>query len=61
MVKQSDYHAPEVQACHSVLLEILTVLGEFRKNIAIVGGNVPPLIIPSARRNIRAPSILILL
>jgi len=49
MVKQSDYHAPEVQACHSVLLEILTVLGEFRKNIAIVGGNVPPLIIPSAK------------
>lgn len=49
MVKQSDYHEPEVQACHSVLLEILTILGEFRKDIVIVGGNVPPLLIPSAR------------
>jgi len=49
MVKQSDYHAPEVQACHSVLLEILTVLGEFRKDIVIVGGSVPPLLIPSAK------------
>ncbi|GAJ16643.1 unnamed protein product, partial [marine sediment metagenome] len=37
MVKQSDYHAAEVQACHSVLLEILTVLGEFRKDMVIVG------------------------
>ena len=49
MVKQSDYQEPEVQACYSVLLEILTVLGEFRKDIIIVGGNVPPLIIPSAK------------
>lgn len=49
MVKQSDYLEPEIQACSSVLLEIMTVLGEFRENIVIVGGNVPPLLISSAK------------
>lgn len=49
MVKQSDYAPPEVKACLSVLVEVMTVLGEFRENIVIVGGNVPPLLIPSAK------------
>ena len=49
MVKQSDYPEAEVQACFSVLLELMTVLGEFREDIVIVGGNVPPLLIPSAK------------
>ncbi len=49
MVRQSDYGEAEVQACLSVLLEIMTVLGEFRENIVIVGGNVPPLLIRSAK------------
>jgi len=49
MVKQSDYKEAEVQACFSVLLEIMTILGEFRENIVIVGGNVPALLIPLAR------------
>jgi hypothetical protein len=48
MVKQSDYNEPEVQACFSVLLEIMTVLGEFRDNVVIVGGNVPSLLFPLA-------------
>jgi hypothetical protein len=48
MVKQSDYSPPEVQACLSVLAEAMTVLGEFRENIVVVGGNVPPLLIKSA-------------
>ncbi|MCK4591022.1 MAG: hypothetical protein KAT86_04655, partial [Candidatus Latescibacteria bacterium] len=45
----SDYKEPEVRACLSVLLEIMTILGEFRENIIIVGGNVPPLLISSAK------------
>ncbi len=49
MVRQSDYREAEVQACFSVLLEIMTVLGEFRENVVIVGGNVPLLLIPSAK------------
>lgn len=49
MVRKSDYQETEVQACFSVLLEVMTVLGEFRENIVIVGGNVPSLLIPLAR------------
>jgi hypothetical protein len=47
MVRQSDYSQPEVQASLSVLMEVMAVLGEFRENIVIVGGSVPPLLIPS--------------
>jgi len=47
VVKQSDYPEEEVQACLSVLIEVMTALGQFRKNIAVVGGNVPFLLIPS--------------
>jgi len=49
MVRQSDYREAEVQACFSVLLEVMTVLGEFRENVVIVGGSVPSLLIPSAK------------
>ncbi len=49
MVKQSDYREEEVQICFSVLLELMTILGEFREDIVIVGGNVPPLLIPKAK------------
>ncbi len=48
MVKRSDYGEPEVQACLSVIVEIVTILGQFRDNIVLVGGNVPPLLVPSA-------------
>ncbi|MDP2719748.1 MAG: hypothetical protein Q8P44_07970 [Dehalococcoidia bacterium] len=49
MVKKSDYNQPEVQACFSVMVEIVTILGEYRDDIVLVGGNVPPLLIPSAK------------
>lgn len=49
MVTKSDYIEQEVHACFSVLLELMTLLGEFRENIVLVGGNVPPLLIPSAK------------
>lgn len=48
MVKQRDYKEEEVQKCLSVLIELMTVLGEFRNNIVIVGGSVPPLLLPEA-------------
>ncbi len=48
MVTQSDYKESEVQVCFSVLLELMTILGEFRDNIVVVGGSVPPLLIPNA-------------
>lgn len=49
MVTKSNYTEQEIQACFSVLLEIMTVLGEFLKDIVVVGGNVPPLILPTAK------------
>lgn len=50
MVKQSDYKEREVNICFSVLLELMTILGEFRDNIVIVGGNVPPLLLPEEKQ-----------
>jgi len=49
MVTKSDYTEQEVQACFSVLLELMTLLGEYREDIVLVGGGVPPLLIPSAK------------
>ncbi len=50
MVSQSDYKEKEVQICYSVMLELMTILGDFRENIVIIGGNVPPLLIPKAEK-----------
>jgi len=50
MVKQSDYKEREVNICFSVLLELMTILGEFRENIVIIGGNVPPLLLPEGKQ-----------
>lgn len=49
MVSISDYKEEEVAICLSVLLELMTILGEFRENAVIVGGNVPPLLLPDAK------------
>lgn len=49
MVKQSDYKETGVQTCLSVLLEVMTILGEFRDNVVVVGGNVPSLLLPNAK------------
>ena len=41
MVTIKDYAQPEVEACLSVLVELMTVLGEYRESIALVGGWIP--------------------
>ena len=41
MVTKADYPKDEVEACLSVMVEVMTVLGEFRDSIALVGGWVP--------------------
>jgi hypothetical protein len=41
MVTRADYPKDEVEACLSVMVEVMTVLGEFRDSIALVGGWVP--------------------
>lgn len=41
MVTKSDYPKDEVEGCLSVMVEVVTLLGEFRDHIALVGGWVP--------------------
>lgn len=41
MVIRYDYGKKEVDACLSVLVELMTILGEFRDNIVLVGGWIP--------------------
>lgn len=41
MVTKSNYGKKEVEACLSVLVEIMTVLGSYRDNLVLIGGWVP--------------------
>jgi len=49
MVTRSDYPKDEVEACLSVLVEFITVLGEYRDSIVLVGGWVPYFLIQEKR------------
>jgi len=44
--KRSDYSEREMEACHRVLMELVTLLSEFSDHIALVGGWVPYYIVP---------------
>lgn len=48
MVTKKDYREDAVKAARSVLLELTHLLGEFRKDIVLVGGWVPELILPDS-------------
>lgn len=41
MAGKSDYKQREVNACRSVMLELMHLLGEYREHIVLVGGWVP--------------------
>jgi len=47
-VKQRDYSKEIVEAARSVLLEIMRILGEYKEDIAVVGGWVPELLLTEA-------------
>ncbi len=49
MVTRSDYPKNEVEACLSVLVEFMTVLGEYKDSIVLVGGWVPYFLIQEKR------------
>jgi hypothetical protein len=49
MVSKGDYNEPMVRAAHAVLLEVARVLGEYRDDIAVVGGWVPELVMPDSK------------
>ena len=42
-----DYSSELVEAAHSVLLELVHLLGEYHDDIVVVGGWVPQLILPA--------------
>ncbi len=52
MVSKSDYNDKLVEAARSVLLEIMTVLGEYREGIAVIGGWVPELLFHAKEKHI---------
>lgn len=48
MVSRRDYSAEAVEACQSVLIELIHLMGEFQDHIVVVGGWVPALLLPGA-------------
>ena len=48
MVTLDDYNDDSIAACRSVLVEAFTVLGRHRGHLVLVGGWVPPLLMPGA-------------
>ena len=50
MVTRSDYPKDEVEACLSVLVEFMTLLGEFKDSIVLVGGWVPYFLIEERKQ-----------
>ncbi len=48
MVSRRDYSAEMVASARSVLLEVMRLLGEYRKHIVVVGGWVPELLLTDA-------------
>ena len=49
MVTRSNYPKNEVEACLSVLVEFMTILGEYRESIVLIGGWVPYFLIERKR------------
>ena len=48
MVTRTDYKQLSVKAAYSVLIEIVRILGEYRKDIVLIGGWVPPFLFQNA-------------
>jgi|WetSurMetagenome_2_1015567.scaffolds.fasta_scaffold146045_2 hypothetical protein len=45
-----EYPLREVLACRMAMIEVFTILGEYRDRIALVGGWVPPLLAPESAK-----------
>ena len=46
MVTRRDYTAEGVEAAHSVLIELVHLLGEYKDDIVLIGGWVPEVLLP---------------
>lgn len=49
MVSRRDYTAEAIEACKTVLVELIHLMGEFRDHLVVVGGWVPGLLLPNAQ------------
>lgn len=47
MVTRGDYSDESVEAAHSVLIELMHLLGEYKDNIVLIGGWVPEILLSS--------------
>lgn len=50
MVNRTDYNQEAVEAAHSVLIELMHLLGEYRDHMVLIGGWVPHFLFPTAER-----------
>jgi hypothetical protein len=58
MVKsRTDYPPDAVEAAKSVLVELVHILGEYRDDMVIVGGWVPPLLMPDSRGHVGSTDV----
>lgn len=56
-MSQSDYPPDAVEAAKSVLVELVHVLGEYRDDMVIVGGWVPPLLMPESTGHVGSTDV----
>jgi len=50
MVTKYDYNLKEVEVCYSALIELMTVLGEYRAEAVLIGGWVPYFLCPEHQK-----------
>jgi hypothetical protein len=50
MVTKADYKKDEVEACLQVMVELMSLLGEFRDHIVLIGGWVPYFLLNEKRQ-----------
>jgi hypothetical protein len=53
----ADYPPDAVEAAKSVLVELVHILGEYRDDMVIVGGWVPPLLMPDSRGHVGSTDV----
>jgi len=51
MVTKYDYNMEEVEVCYSALIELMTILGEYRDNSVLMGGWVPYFLCPEHQKD----------
>jgi hypothetical protein len=49
MVSHDNYSPAQVEACKAVLIEVIHIMGEFKDEMAVIGGWVPALLLPESK------------